>query len=124
MTAVGIAFISLIIYGGYTPKILNATWASTNFISGLSIAPLMMWLLQNTNIRFKPLEIVGRASYHIFLVQMEYYLGYYQKTYAVAHEQNYIHLALGVAICLLVGIIFYYVDKPLQDWIRKKLRRT
>lgn len=123
MTAVGMAFIALVIYGGYKPTILNATWASTNFISGMLIAPLMIWVLQKkVKVHFKVLSIIGRASYHIFLVQMMYYLGYYADMYSLAQGKDTIHLILGILICLVVGIAFYYIEKPIQDWLQRKIR--
>ena len=77
MTAVGALFITMIAYMGYETKIINKSWSSTSFIASMFIAPVMIWVLQKVKIRFKPLEVVGKASYHIFLVQMVYYLGYF-----------------------------------------------
>ena len=114
MTAIGAAFISSITYCGYEPSIVNKDWSNTNFISSMLIIPLMVWVLQNLKMRFLPLEIVGRASYHIFLAQMVYYLGYYSQNWGATWQG---HLITGVMISLLAGVVFYYTDKPIQDWI-------
>lgn len=123
MTVSGFIFICLLTYGSYKPVIVNAAWASTNFLSGMLIIPLMIWILQNVNICFKPLELIGKASYHIFLVQMVYYLGYYQEAQTVISIWQ-VHLVFGILICLLIGIVFYYVEKPLQKWLQGIIQKN
>ena len=120
MTVIGAAFISAVTYLGYEPRIVNGPWATTNFISSMLIIPIMIWILPNLRIRFLPLEIIGRASYHIFLVQMMYYRGYYEKL-----QNRFLtwqgHLIAGIVICLTLGVAFYYIEKPLQDWVQRLL---
>ena len=120
MTVVGIAFIVSVVYFNYTPRIVNSDWSTTNFISALLIVPLMIWILgrfiNNRVIILLPFEIIGRASYHIFLVQMVYYLWYYYEL-KIYVSTWYLHLILGVVICLVLGVIWYYIDKPIQNWI-------
>ena len=44
---------------------------------------------------------------------MAYYEGYYiclKKRF----DSGYTLLSAGIILCLIVGIIFYYIDKPLQ----------
>ena len=123
MTIVGAVFIALVVYYEYEPKIVNKDWATTNFISSMLIIPLMIFVLQNVKLRFVPLEIIGQASYHIFLVQMMYYRGYY----SVLQEKTSTwqeHLVLGVAICLAIGIVFYYTERPIQKWLQEFIRKT
>lgn len=119
MTAVGIAFISAVTYFGYEPRIVNKDWATTNFISSMLIIPSMIAILQkskNGGVHLLPLEIIGQASYHIFLVQMVYYAGYYtvlQEKLSTWQD----HLIAGVVISLATGVVFYYIDKPIQGWL-------
>ena len=120
MMAGGGAFIAAITYLGYETKILNASWATTNVISSLWIVPLTIWILREKKMRFLPLEIIGRASYHIFLVQMVYYRGYYTLLSDKVSTWQ-MHFLLGVLISLAIGIVFYYIEKPLQDQISRKL---
>lgn len=122
MTATGAAFIAVVIYTGYEPRIFNKDWITTNFLSSMLIVPFMVWGLQNLKLRVLPLEITGRASYHIFLVQMVYYAGYYSVLQQrIPMWQG--HLIAGMAISLVLGVIFYYVDKPVQDGIGRLIHR-
>ena len=117
---IGAAFIIIVVYFDYVPRIVNSDWSTTNFISSMLIVPLMIWILQNhKNIRVMfllPIEIIGRASYHIYLVQMVYYLWYYYEFQRIVSTW-YIHLILGIVICLVLGVVWYYVDKPIQKVI-------
>ena len=123
MTVLGALFISSIIYFGYEPKMVNKDWATVDFIASMWIIPLMIWLLQNAKIRFLPLEIIGKASYHIFLVQMVYYSGYYTELQGkVSTRQG--HMILGVGICLAIGVSFYYVEQPIQNWLQQLIRKS
>lgn len=122
MMAVGAVFIALISYFHYEPRILNGNWASTNCIASMLIVPLTIWLLQNVNIRFAPLEAAGRASYHIFLVQMAYYMGYY----AVLEKKinnSPVHLMTGIVVCLAAGIAFFYLEEPVQKRLIRALSK-
>lgn len=120
LTTIGFGYITLVAYLGYEPKILNVDWVATNLISSLLIVPFMVFVLQNIRIQFLPLEILGRASYHIFLVQMIYYAGYY--TIIQEKSTTWIaHLIAGIVISLGLGVAFYYIDKPIQNLIRKTL---
>lgn len=124
MTATGIVFISAVTYFGYEPRIVNKDWATTNFISSMLIIPMMIWVLQNLKtgrvLYLMPLEVFGRASYHIFLVQMMYYLGYYQVLQDRVSSWQ-VHLIAGIIISLTIGVVFYYIDKPIQDWLWKRV---
>ena len=115
MTIAGALFIIAVGRMNFVPRILNKDWATTNFISSLLIAPAMVWILQNVRIRLAPLEIIGRASYHIFLAQMVYYAGYYDILQGKTGSWQ-AHLAAGMAVCLAAGMAFYYIDKPMQEW--------
>ena len=120
MTIIGALFIISLGRMNFVPTILNKDWATTNFVSSLLIVPAMIWILQNVRIRFTPLEIFGRASYHIFLAQMVYYAGYYTILQEKIRSWQ-LHLLAGMAVCLAVGVAFYCVDKPVQEWVNRRL---
>ena len=122
MTIIGALFIIIVGRLNFVPRILNNDWATTNFISSLLIAPAMVWILQNVRIHFAPLEIFGRASYHIFLVQMVYYAGYYKVLQEKIGSWQ-MHLAAGIVVCLMVGTVFYNIDKPVQEWVVRRIDR-
>ncbi|MBR1423116.1 MAG: acyltransferase [Ruminococcus sp.] len=121
-TILGALFIYFITYQKYNTKILNSDWASTSFIASLVIVPIMIWILQNVNLHFWPLEFIGKASYHIFLVQMVYYLGYYSVLQNVFLIWQ-VHLLMGMVICIVAGCIFYYVDRPIQSKLKLLITR-
>ncbi|MBR4173947.1 MAG: acyltransferase [Lachnospiraceae bacterium] len=125
ITFVGIFFIAATAYLGYVPRIITS-WTSTCFISVMWIIPLISWMIQNLKGGFLPLEVLGRASYHIFLVQMVYYLGYYEKVKGLVSEHfasgDTVHLILGMIISILVGVSFYYLEKPLSGRLVRLLK--
>ncbi|MBP9997263.1 MAG: acyltransferase family protein [Lachnospiraceae bacterium] len=62
---VGSIYIYLVRYCGYTSKIINY-WCGTSFVAALYIAPLLMVIIYNFgSLSFRPLELVGKASYNI-----------------------------------------------------------
>ncbi len=69
---VGLFFIYLFSYTNYQPKIVTY-WTNTSFLTCLFIIPILYFLIRQVNISFKPMEIIGKASFHIFLIQMIYY---------------------------------------------------
>ena len=123
ITVTGALFISSVCYWGYVPLIVNRDWATTNFISSMFVVPSIIWVLQNVRMRFLPLEIIGRASYHIFLVQMVFYLAYSPKIKGIAATWQEDFL-LSVFICLCIGIMFYYLEKPIQDKVGLLIKKA
>ena len=117
ITLVGAFFIAATAYLGYVPRIITS-WTSTCFISVMWIIPLTSWMIQNLKLGFMPLEVIGRASYHIFLVQMVYYLGYYEKVKGLVSKRiasgDAVHLILGMIICVMVGVLFYKGSDPMN----------
>jgi len=111
MTIIGAIFIGLTCYGIYNPRIITF-WTSTCFISSMWIVPFIVYLIRNVNIKFIPIEILGRASYNIFLVQMVYYYAY-RKILASLIDVWYLELITGVLICIVLGVLFYLVESRL-----------
>lgn len=73
LTLVGAGFIILFSYTDYEPIILNY-WSGTSFLPALFIVPLMAFLIIKCNgIHNKVLEVIGKASYEIYLTQMVFY---------------------------------------------------
>ena len=108
----GCVFIIMYAYMGVQSKIVNNDWKDTTYLPCLYIVPLAEFLIQRVHFGFKPLELIGRASFNIFLVQMVYY------TYAVNFVRRLIPnhslcLVLHIVICVSVGLIFYLVEKPI-----------
>ncbi len=115
----GFLFILGTRYLGYTPTFIRF-WISTCFVACLFILPLTMLLLKNCNFGFKPLEIIGKASYHIFLTQMFYF--YDPSLIYNAISNRWIEMVVSLVICIFGGVLFYYIEKPLTATITKKMK--
>ncbi len=75
MTLLGALYIFAIYYHVYTPRILTF-WSTTCFVSAMFIIPVVVYIIKNVRFRFPPLELLGKASFNIYLVQMAFYRGY------------------------------------------------
>lgn len=111
---VGLFYMYVISYTGYQPKILRY-WTTTSFVTAFYCFPLFYLAVRYLkNAKCWPLEVVGRASYHIFLVQALYYgFGYNFVNGYVSGKPAMFFVTL--AICLLLGIGFRLVERPIGN---------
>ncbi len=96
-------------------------WSPQNALAFLW--PLMVVLLglkmlprQATGI-LKLIAELGKASYHIFLVQMVYY---YYMDYLFDDMHICIYISINLLICLSAGYIFYLFENKLRFYIKLK----
>ena len=115
-----IMFTVLTYYGTYKPIFL-AYWTSTCIIACLFIVPIMIFLLLRCSFGFPPINFLGKASFHIFLIQMLYYNNFSNKIYT-AIENRSLELLVSILICLIGGIIFYLLETPISKHINKKIK--
>lgn len=115
LTTVGGMFIGVTVYGGYNPRII-IYWVETSFIAALWVAPILVYILRNISIRCPLLELIGRASYNIFFVQMVYYLSYSEMMFKQFQNRK-VKIIMGIVLCISVGLLFYAVERPLTKWI-------
>ena len=101
---VGFCFIILFKYTNYKPKIFK-WWTGTSMFPVLFIIPIFGFLVEK-NIKYAPLEKVGKASYNIFLTQMVYYCYLYWKIKEI-FENVYLNALVSIVICVIIGIVFY-----------------
>ena len=113
----GIVYIILFKYLGYAPVITNY-WTGTSFFASLYILPVSDALLNRYPLKCTPLEVIGKASYNIFLVQMVYYVraGYLYQIIS----SRILQIIMNIAICLFAGIIFYKIETPVSRFIIQK----
>lgn len=115
----GLGFAYLFSYTTYTPKIITY-WGGSSFLVCLLTIPILGWLIQHVHCTFKPLEIIGQASFNIFLVQMIFY--------NFANDINEMIPVLGVQLlfcivsCVVIGILFYYLEQPLTKFVIRKMK--
>lgn len=67
-------------------------------------------------------ELISKGSFHIYLVQMVYYTslgGVIHKYIRLPNEICY--FIINVFICILVGILFYNIEKVGRNWCKKNI---
>ena len=122
---IGILYLIFTQYVGWNTIITNY-WTSTSFIASLLVCFPISIILLFTNISFKPLEIVGKASYNIFLVQMTLYLaqGYLIEKLSLYFSSE-LAFVFGFFIMLIsntfIGICFYLIENRLTNKIINKV---
>ena len=120
---VGMAFIYLFVYSGYGPSARIITdWQRSSLLTCLYAAPFFFIVSVKGKMRFKPLEIVGKASFNIFLVQMLYFIYFHFTVKDKVGEM--IHYPLSILICTILGIAFYYPERYLTAYVVKKITRS
>ncbi len=118
LTLIGGAFIFATKYLGYDPFILKM-WTGTSFVSCLLIIPFMAFVISNVHIHCAPIELIGRATYNIFIVQIVYYLAYFDKSNALFSSWK-IHFLFGLVVSLVLGVLFYLVESRITRWFSAK----
>ncbi len=104
---IGVLFIIIVCYTEYTPVIV-IFWTRTSFISGLYIIPIMVILINKINFRCKILELFGKASFNIFLVQMVYFNFIEWIPYQINSRLG--QILINIIVCVSLGSIFYYIE--------------
>ena len=115
---VGFCFIILFRYTNYKPKIFK-WWTGTSMFPVLFIIPIFGFLVEK-NIKFAPLEKIGKASYNIFLTQMVYYCYLYWKIKEI-FENVYLNALVSIVICVIIGIVFYEIENRITKKITAKV---
>lgn len=123
MFVVGACFLITTSYMGYEP-ILFTYWTSTCVLACLYVVPIASILFQRlpkVKRRFWGIEIIGKASFDIFLTQMVYYNCMTEYTYANISNRG-LQLLANIFICVTVGVIFYYIENPITTRIMQKVK--
>lgn len=118
MALLSIIYIWVCNYNGYVPVIFEK-WTTTSL-------PTVFWAFGLVALGFKYLEsnnknwltglasLIGKSSYHIFLVQMVYF----QFIVGVG-KHNYLAI-IDIMVCCIIGISFYFIETNIKDFIKKK----
>lgn len=120
---VGIGFILLFIYSSYKPQIITY-WTGTSFLCCLYVAPIVNYLFRiNLYKKIFPLEILGRASFNIFLIQKLYFFSI--ETIIQKFISNVVLLNVAnIMICCIFGVLFYLVETPLTNRLIMRIRKS
>ena len=116
---VGTAYLALVTFLGYKPWILYF-WSTTSMLAAFYIMPLAMLLIRKCRFGFAPMELLGKASYHIFFAQMIYF-NFANFFYGLVANRA-LQLLMSFGICLAGGILFYYLESPLSARMIKLVR--
>ena len=115
----GVAYIYIFRYKA-VPLSVFRYWIGTSMLPSLYIVSIIYagWRYLK-KMHFKPLEIIGKASYDIFLIQMVYFL--FCDYILRGIESILLQTLVSVIICVVVGVLFYYVERGLTEYLRKRV---
>lgn len=117
---IGLNAITLFMYNSDAITYPFTHWKHTNIIFAFYIFPIFAYIFYNyssfkfDNIFGKILSVIGKASWHIFLVQMFLY-GALNEWNCFEKFQTSTDSIITVLLCIFVGIIFYFAE----DFLRK-----
>lgn len=114
----GVIYITFTAYFHVIPPITRF-WTGTSMWAGLYIIPVAKPILLN-NCRNRVIESLGRASYHIFLVQMVYYGCYGADLVYDSVSSRWLQLTISLTVCILGGLLFYWLETPFSNLVYKK----
>ena len=117
--ATGITYIILFKYIGLDPPI-TIYWTGTSYLASMYIIPIAFLIMNKTKLSIKPLEMLGKASYDIFLVQMVWYAFGVSLLYKFIGN-SIIQLICCIVICCVGGVVFYYVESRVTKMIVNRL---
>lgn len=109
-------------YRHYVPHLV-VHWSGTSFVGALYVMPVVGLLLCSeklNRIKCPPIELLGKASYHIFLFQMFFYQFItYPIQVRFADAPTAILLFVSIAVCVSCGLLFWVIETRVSKWIRK-----
>jgi len=115
----GAAYILAVGYLNFTPKIIFATWTNTAMPVALYLTPVILLLLFKFGEKeVKPVfTVIGRASYHIYLMQMLYF-GI--AAFKLNIERPFINCIIGICFSASLGLILYFIENKITQTIKRK----
>lgn len=111
----GFIFITMCRYGNYVPYTITK-WIGTSWLASMYVVPLIFWVIRKDKLKCRIIEIIGKASYNIYLVQMVYFVKHAGVIYAIFERREYSYFC-NVCMCVIFGVCFYYIEKPLTKKI-------
>ncbi len=105
----GLGFIYYVDYSGYTPLFIP-DFVDTSYIAGFYwISVFCLIFILGKGIRFRILEYFGRASWHIYLIQMLFWKFYYPDIRDML-SNNFYRYCVSIISCCLIGLFFFHVE--------------
>ena len=123
MFILGVAYTILISYTGYKPFVYK-TWKYTSALNMFYIAPIfMLGTKYLKNIKFRPLEEIGKASYHILMVQILFFNFLAPLIWTAPKSiipNDSVGFILSLVVCLGGGYGYYLLYNFSAKRIKKK----
>lgn len=119
----GIGFIILFQYTSYGEhaKIITK-WQGTSVLTAFYPITILYFIIKKIPLAFRPLEWIGQASFHVFLVQMLYYHYWYANFKdAFPPLPGYF---ISLTTCTILGILFWMTDSRLRNFKSIKQAKT
>ena len=116
---IGLLYLLITRYLGYKPTLLTY-WSNTAFPAAFYVFPIIYMVIRlkqsdRVSLLGKYFALIGKASYHIFLIQMAYFYfgadGKFPTPYTII---------VSVVLCVNIGILFYLAE---TKWIRLLFRK-
>ena len=125
MGVFGFCWLIILCYTSYKPMVFQPYWKNTAFFPAMFIIPIVGWLIEKTQLKCKPLELLGKASFNIYLTQKIFYYG--METLFDGHfpfiYSTWVQCLVNLVLCFAIGILFYYIETPLTKTLLQKMRK-
>ncbi len=119
----GAGYVYLINYTDYH-RVVFTYWHRTSMLAMLFITPVFLLGLEKLkNVRCKPLEELGKASYHILLTQIIYYNFFAPLVWTAPKSivpNDYVGMLVSLAVCLGFGYGYYRLYNLAAEKMCKK----
>lgn len=119
-SCIGLGYIVAFCYCGRTPVITNM-WVGTSMFASMLIFAVMKVLIPLERVKQPILELLGKASFNIFLVQMFYYWPVDNVVNGIVSNRM-LQLMIGFVFSIVMGIIFYQIENPVTTRLIRKFR--
>lgn len=114
----GAIYIYIVIYTSYQEVIIQ-NWENTSMMCAFWIVPIFMILYKHfQEMKDRKIYIIGRASFHIFLVQMVFIDNRELFLKGMGNLENAI---VNILICVPLGLIFYHFSTPFEKKLNNKI---
>ena len=114
LIVLGVIIIWFLSYSGSTINIFDS-WKSTAFPTLLYAFPIFLFIITSKLPKNNIIQLISRASFHIFLVQKLYY-GYISKSFEFFSMWQ--SIPISILICIIGGIIFYSTENYIMKFIK------
>ena len=123
MGVFGFCWLIILCYTTYQPIVFQPYWKNTALFPAMFIVPISGWLMEKGHLSFKPLELLGKASFNMYLTQKIFYYGMdtlFDGYFPFIHS-IWIQCLVNILICFVIGILFYKIETPLTKYILNRV---